>query len=267
MGDRFTKETAVRRLDASHFAAECFEGWRVINEEVMNGGYVMTIGARAMAERAERPDPISVTAHFLAPARPGPVHIVTEVVRAGGRHRTVSAMLYQGEELCVSMIGTFGVLPHIEEPVLDTPLVPVPDDLPRLDLSDETGRPVQEIFDRLEFRAEPEMSAWLRGEPTGRGIMAGWSRWEDGSELDPFGVLLLSDAYPAAVYDLARENLTWTPTIELTVHVLGRPAGEWIYADFTARTADSGYFEEDGRFQSPSGRVVATSRQIGLLRR
>jgi acyl-CoA thioesterase len=270
MTNRFQQETAVQRLDGSTFAAEACEGWRVINKEVMNGGYVMVLGARAMAERAERPDPVSVTTHYLAPVRPGPVRIVTELVRAGGRHRTVAASIVQHETTCARMIGTFGELPASAGPAAMTataPNMPTPDDLAPTEFTDPSGEAVQEIFERLEFRTEPAMAGWLRGEPTGRGVQEGWCRWAEGGEMDTMGLLLVADAYPAAVYDLSPAHVTWTPTIELTVHVLARPSMGWLAAHFAAHTAASGYFEEDGRFWDASGCLVATSRQIGLLGR
>jgi acyl-CoA thioesterase len=61
--------------------------------------------------------------------------------------------------------------------------------------------------------------------------------------------------------------MTWTPTIELTVHVLARPSDAWLHATFSARTSAHGCFEEDGEFHDVSGQLIATSRQLGLLGR
>jgi acyl-CoA thioesterase len=270
MSNRFQLETTVQRLDEAIFTATCSEGWRVINEEIMNGGYLMVLGARAMAARAGRPDPITVTTHFLFPVRPGPVRIVTELVRAGGRHRTVAAVITQDERDCVRMLGTFGELPAEDDaatPGTLPPSMPSPDTLDPTVFEDAAGRPVQEIFDRLEFRTAPGTDDWTRGAPSGRGVQAGWCRWADGGAMDTLGLLLVSDAFPAAVYDLAAEHLTWTPTIELTVHVVGRPSRDWLFAHFAATTSASGYFEEDGEFRDATGRLLATSRQIGLIGR
>ena len=71
--DRFAADSAVERLDVDRFTAECRIGWRVFGDAASNGGYLMAIAARAMAARAELPDPVTITAHFLSPPELGPV--------------------------------------------------------------------------------------------------------------------------------------------------------------------------------------------------
>jgi hypothetical protein len=61
----FTSDTAVQAVE-DHYTAAIRPGWDIRGNA--NGGYLMALGARAMAE-ASRPHPVSVTAHFLSPGK------------------------------------------------------------------------------------------------------------------------------------------------------------------------------------------------------
>jgi hypothetical protein len=269
MGTRFESDSAVRRLDVNRFAAECRVGWRVVGNAAPNGGYLMAMAARAMAERAERPDPVTITAHFLAPPAIGPVEVLTELVREGGRHRTIAARLVQGDRECVRLLGTFGDLDRTDGP--STVLREPPAWPPVAELSDPIvglgDHPVPEILHRLDHRMPPETVGWTRGTPSGRGINGGYCRWPDADTIDVFGLLFVVDAYPPAVFDLETVDVAWAPTIELTVQIRSRPAPGWLSTRFVTSALTDGYFEEDGEVWDATGRLVALSRQLALTGR
>jgi acyl-CoA thioesterase len=266
---RFDEDTAVERVSEDEFHGECCAGWRVTDGLAPNGGYLMALAARAMAWRAERPDPVTLTAHFLAPPRLGAVEVHTELVRAGGRHRTIAARLVQDGVEQVRLLGTFGDLARAEGP---TKVLRRPPDLPPADelpdaRSDGDDVAVPEIFERLEHRMPAATTGWTRGRPSGEGIHGGWCRWPDGDTIDTLGLLFVADAYPPAVFDLGAGPVTWAPTIELTVQVRSRPAPGWLATRFTTRALTDGYFEEDGELWDSTGRLVALSRQLALIGR
>jgi len=266
---RFDEDSAVVRVDVDRFAADCRIGWRVIGGVAPNGGYLMAIAARAMAMRADRPDPVTLTAHFLAPPSLGPVEVATEMVREGGRHRTVAARLLQDGKECVRLLGAFGDLSRadgpsmvLREPPAWRPVEELPD--PITSLGDH---PVPESIHRLDHRMPPESIGWTRGEPSGRGLHGGHCRWPDSDTVDVFGLLFVADAYPPAVFDLGAAGVAWAPTMELTVHIRARPAAGWLTTQFATRALIDGYFEEDGEVWDASGRLVALSRQLALAGR
>jgi len=266
---RFEDDSAVRRLDTDHFAAECRAGWRVIGGVAPNGGYLMAIAARCMAERAGRPDPVTLTAHFLAPPAIGPIEVRTEMVREGGRHRTVAARLVQDGEECVRLLGAFGDLGRAEGPtrvLREPPGWPSVAQLPD-PVSDLGEHPVPEILHRLDHRMPPDTIGWTAGRPSGRGVHGGHCRWPDDETMDVFGLLFVADAYPPAVFDLGSAGVAWAPTIELTVQVRARPAPGWLSTRFTTQALTDGYFEEDGEVWDSAGRLVAISRQLALAGR
>ena len=70
--------------------------------------------------------------------------------------------------------------------------------------------------------------------------------------------LVLSPALFAAM------PMTGVPTVELTVHWRGRPAGAWHYGEFRTNNLTRGYLEEDGLLWGEDGALVAQSRQLAL---
>jgi acyl-CoA thioesterase len=65
----FSSDTAVS-AEFDQYTGHIRPGWDIVGNA--NGGYLMAIGARAMAA-ASRPHPVSITAHFLSPGRVGEV--------------------------------------------------------------------------------------------------------------------------------------------------------------------------------------------------
>ena len=87
----FTAATAVTRTGAGTWRGTVQPGWDIAGNA--NGGYLLAMTARALVEATGRPDPVTVTAHFLSPGRPGPVAIAADVHKTGRRFVDVSAVV------------------------------------------------------------------------------------------------------------------------------------------------------------------------------
>lgn len=272
---RFAHDTAVEAQGEGRYLATVDPGWSVIAGAAPNGGYLMAMGARAMADAGGRPDPLSVTAHYLAPCVPGPVDVITEVVRSGGRHATVSAAIVQDGRTMVRLLGVFTDLGAASGPTAETrPPPPLPALSTCGDGMDDRARgtasappDVPPIFQRFEHRMPAGLMGWAVGEPTGDGAVGGYLRWADGSPMDTFGLLVVADCYPPAVFNVRGLAVGWAPTIELTVQVRARPTNDWLSAWFTTESVTDGYLEEDGQVRDSSGALVALSRQLALVPR
>src|SRR5437764_10021291 len=94
MPSEFDTDTAVTRADHDLFRARITERWNTFAGP--NGGYLLATVVRALAEVSPMPDPLSVTGHFLRPAKPGDADIRTEMIKSGRRHATAQARLSQG---------------------------------------------------------------------------------------------------------------------------------------------------------------------------
>jgi hypothetical protein len=84
----FAAATRVRPDGPDRWTGVIEPGWDIAGNA--NGGYLLAMAVRALVAATGRPDPVTVTAHYLAPVRPGQVGIRTEVVRAGRRFARLS---------------------------------------------------------------------------------------------------------------------------------------------------------------------------------
>lgn len=261
----FAAATAVAQ-NGEFFDARVHDGWDIAGRA--NGGYLAALAARAMAAAAGKPHPLSITAHYLAPASPGPVVISPTLVKAGKTLSTVRATLATPEKPLIELLGRFGDLEAIEGPErIDAtpPDLPPPDECVHVKHDPEVGFPPP-INDRIELRLHPEDAQFQRGEPSGEPLVRGWIRLTNNEPMDVFGLLLATDAFPPTIFN-AKLPVGWTPTVELTAHVRGVPQPGWLRCRFSTRFISGGLLEEDGEVWDTTGRLVALSRQLALTPR
>lgn len=273
---RFHRDTEVIRTGDHRYRGRVDPGWAVIDGAAPNGGYVMALAARAMLDPIVHPDPVTLTAHFLAPPAAGAVDIDVEVVRVGRRHSTVTATMHQDGRETTRLIGAFG---DLDQATGFTRMDRRPPQLPprercldatqaSLDRASASGTPPPPIFQRFEHLMPPELMGWTTGQPTGRGEIGGYLRWPDLPAVDGLGLLVAADCYPPAAFNLGGDApVGWVPTIELTVHLRKRPAAGWLSTWFTTTAVTTGYLEEDGEIWDERGELVALSRQLALMPR
>jgi acyl-CoA thioesterase len=257
----FARATAVAPDGDGRFTAAVAEGWDIAGNA--NGGYLLSTAARALADAVGRPDPVTVTAHFLAPGRPGPIVIESSVVKQGRRFATASGTAAAGDRTLLAVLGTFGELGSDPESLhVDgaPPVLPPPDDCVR---ADESFPP---FMQHVDLRLHPADAAFREGTPSGSPVMRGWFRLPDDEQVDPIALLTAVDAFPPTAFN-ARLPVAWTPTVELTAHVRARPAPGWLACSFATRFVTGGFLEADGEVWDRTGRLVAQSRQLALVPR
>ena len=261
----FADDTAVVDEGDGRFGTTICPGWDIAGNA--NGGYLLCLAARAMALAAGRPDPVTVTAHYLSPGHPGPATVSTEVVKQGRTFATATGALEAGGRRLLQSVGTFGEA--AESPPSSSVLTPSRRSCRRR---------------RTASRSSPatisRRRSWVgsiygctRTTPASRpGFRAanrevrGWFRLRDGEPVDTLALLLAVDAFPPTAFN-ARLPVAWTPTVELTAHVRARPAPGWMRCAFTTRFVTGGFLEEDGEIWDATDRLVAQSRQLALVPR
>lgn len=263
----FDRGTAVTRRGSEEgvYDALLAPGWTVMN--VLNGGYLLAVIARALGDALPHSDPFAVSAHYLTPSAPGPAVVRTETVRSGRTLSTGQASLYQaGEDGAeverIRVVASYGDLDALSE---DVRTAAKPPEIPPLERCVETAgapRPPGDfaLIDRLALRLDPATVGWAVGAPSGRGEMRGWFDFADGRAADPLSLLLAVDALPPTSFELGLQG--WTPTVELTVHVRCRPAPGPLRIALTTRNLAGGFLEEDAEIWDSADRLVAQSRQL-----
>jgi acyl-CoA thioesterase len=262
----YAAATAVRRVDDRRWEADVHEGWDIGGNA--NGGYLLGIAGRAMVEATGRP-PLTLTAHYLAPAPAGPCHIDVDVVRTGRRLATATASLWQGDRQILQLLGTFGEQqdgPDVIAPYVDG----APPEMPSWDESVQPplppGNEGPSMFTKLGTRLRPGDTGFRDGHKSGKAEIAGWFAFSDDRPIDAVALLFVADSFPPPVFN-TDHPVAWVPTVELTVHVRGVPVPGPLQCIFRSRFIMGGLVEEDGEVWDASGHLVAQSRQLSLAPR
>jgi hypothetical protein len=172
--------------------------------------------------------------------------------------------VHQAGQLRFVVTSTFGDLSAATGPTKVTgspPEVPPPEESVRAEPG--PGRPA--ILGRFDMRLTPASAGWAVGSPSGVAEMSGWIRFADGREPDTWSLPLFADSFPPTTANVA--EVLWVPTLELTVHVRGRPSPGWLRCVFRTRFLMDGYLEEDGEIWDSGDRLVALSRQLARIHR
>ncbi len=259
---RFATASAVTRASDGHYDAAVAEGWDIAGNT--NGGYLLAIAARAVTDATGHPDPVTITAHYLAAAHAGAATVDVDVVRTGRRHATGTFRLASAAGLHLVGVATTTDLGAASGPLLvdaRPPDLPPPDECPR----SEPGDPLPPPFvGQVEMRLHPEDIPFRSGDGSGNARMRGWFRLLDDESLDTLALVLVVDAFPPTSFNV-NLPIGWTPTIELTAHVRHRPVPGWLACAFVTRNIAGGYLETDGEIWDASGSLVAQSRQLQLV--
>jgi acyl-CoA thioesterase len=257
----FDRATSAERTGDGHWKLDIDAGWNI--RSYPNGGYLVASMIRPLMAELDKPDPLTVSAHFLRPTSVGSADLSTEVVKTGRTHTHVQASLVQTTER-VRLLAAFGDLDAADGPTLisgEPPELPPPDQclgrgqLPRFLTSIE-------ITEQIDTRLAPD-APWLATRPAAPSI-SGWVRLADGRPPDIASLFVFADPFPPAV--LALGPAQWVPTVELTVHIRARPTPGWLRVRFATRYLVDGYHEQDGELWDDKGVLVAQSRQLAMLR-
>ena len=271
IGDsEFDRDTALTRRAPGVYALDLSAGWTIIN--AVNGGYLLAVLGRALADALPHSDPFTISAHYLTASQPGPAVVRTDVVRTGRTLSTGQASLFQYDEEGheverIRVLASYGDLDSLPDDVRTSarpPAMPPPAECfgPGDGPTPFTGSSA--ITDRLMIKLDPATLGWAVGAPSGKGEMRAWFGLADGRDADPLSLLLAVDALPPTAFAIGLSG--WVPTVELTVHVRSRPAPGPLRVSITTRNLAGGFLEEDAEVWDSTDRLVAQSRQLARVR-
>ncbi|MFI7294321.1 thioesterase family protein [Streptomyces sp. NPDC050121] len=271
IGDsEFDRDTALTPRAPGVYDIDLSAGWTIIS--AVNGGYLLAVLGRALADALPHRDPFTISAHYLTASRPGPAVVRTDVVRTGRTLSTGQASLFQYDEdgaevERIRVLASYGDLDTLPDDVRTTAKPPVIPPMEQCFGPEDGPAPVDgssAIADRLMLKLDPSTLGWALGAPSGNGEMRAWFGLKDGRDPDPLSLLLAVDALPPTAFEIGLRG--WVPTVELTVHVRCRPAPGPLRVSITTRNLAGGFLEEDAEVWDSTDRLVAQSRQLARVR-
>ena len=264
MGSEFERASAVERLADDSYRAHIDPRWMVSDKP--NGGYAMAICARAAVDAVGEnyPDPMATSTTYMGSPPAGEVRVDVEVLRRGGRVAVVRTRLSAAEP-CLETVVTCGRLPD-DEPLYEReppPELPPEDDCILLPVDAPSIKvPINAVMNQ---RMDPAVMGWAFNEPTGNGEIRGYLSLADGTDFDPFSLLVAADVLPPASFNLGFAS-GWVPTMQLSSYVRTRPAPGSVRARLRVRTANRDSMDETCEVWDSRGHVVAISHQVAGLR-
>ena len=162
------------------------------------------------------------------------------------------------------VLATYGTLPtEAPGPSDRQPKAPT---LPAPELCMDRGSALQgvtlPIAERLDVRLNPAQAA---PEQAGAAVISGWIRFRDCTDPDPQALALFCDAFPPSVFGLLGA-VGWVPTVSLNVELRRCPAPGWIAGAFSSTDQQGDRMLETGGLWDSRGALVASVRQLGLVR-
>lgn len=277
-------ETAVRRVEAGLYSAHVDPVWNL--RPLPQGGVVTAMAVRAMATELDHPEQVPRTMHttFAAQVAHGDVDIDVDLLRRGRSMSQVRAEVQNaGADRGHLTIAGFGASRRGFDfvDVAPPPDLPVPDDCPSYRDPPPDGVPTFEPLrfwtERVEGRPAIGLAPW---DPTPRtsSLSATWHRFDDPSVddrgvIDPLAAVVVADTMPGAVGQRVGPTgeMWFSPSVDLTVHLLGEWRSEWVLGVNRARWAGDGYASVEmtlwdmGDDCRGDGHLVAHATQVCLF--
>ena len=251
---------ASTRTSEGVHAVSLTDDWNTPNGTA-NGGYVLAVVLRAIAQESPLHDPLTVSITYFRPPTPGDATIDITELRLGRRVATFAAVLTQDDKPVVHAVASFhdaeaaGDLQHLAP----APTYPRPEEC--IDVMGAVPAGTVPILDRFDYRHE-SVPGWMEGKPSGDTSAMFWVRFKDRRPIDAVAAAVLVDAYPPVTAEI--DHLK-SATVQLTVHFRRRPATEWVLARVVTHQVIDGYHDEDVELWDEQGRLIAQGRQLALL--
>lgn len=260
--------TAVRQRTPGCYDVTIDPGWSIGARP--NGGYLMALIARAALRSSPHGDPLAVSASFLRPPTFGPATIEVEDLRVGRSVGFHAARLIAGGEVVVDARVTSGRLPRTDATWAESgpPALPPPDECPQARPVAPDGTHIS-LYENLELRYDPATVQWARpkfAHLSHDPVLRAWVRMRDTDACaDPYAALLAADALPPTVFAIGVRG--WSPTVEMTTYLRGRPAPGWLRVAVHTQLLAGGWFDEQAVVWDGEGRLVAQGRQLAMAGR
>lgn len=251
-------EALAMEVDGDTAHAHVHQGWDVFG--IPHGGYLAALAARAVLEVSGQPDVFTQTTHFVRKARFDDITIVVTPLGASRRFASWQAVATQDDEVVVVSLASVGDRTAIEGPDWSDVAPWDPDGEA---LSPPAGHPdlpftAPQVAERFGQRIAVSTAGFATGQRQDRAVLRAVVHPD---QVDQLAAIVACDITPPAIWN-PLGTAGWVPTLELTVHLRGRPAAGPMSIDVVTHHVQDGFLEEDAVVRDADGRLVAQSRQL-----
>jgi|TARA_B110000438_G_scaffold303475_1_gene365133 hypothetical protein len=260
---RFLKDTSVVRQDDWIYSGEVTDAWSIGG--VANGGYSMSIAARALSDCLNHKDPLSITGHYLARAEPGPVTLEIEKLNEGRSLTTATVKFIQKDQERIRFTASFTDFSKSKgEDLLERSALSFPSIEECLKMPYQEGfTPVLEK--QIDRRFTPDSDWWIEDRKRERASLEAYYSWPGGERIDLLSLVFFLDTMSPPIFNRLGSR-GWVPSIELTVHLRAKPVSGPVLMRGRTDFVTSGFLGEDDEIWDSQGNIVAEARQIAKLR-
>jgi len=259
----FPQITHVERTATDTWTGRVSEDWA--QGRAAFGGQLSGVALRALRSLVDEGRRLrSVLVDFVAPAAPGSLEIEARVLRSGRALTQAEARIRQDGVLVAVVIAAYGA----DRQTAISWSAPSRGDVP--DPGSLMGFPfipglVPAFTQHFDYRWASRLPFTGAENPEVRGFVR---PGEGEGGVDEAMLLALIDSWPAPVLAMA-EGPTPASTVTWMVDIVGpvpdrvdEHQGEYWWFESDATACGDGYADVHGRIFDPSGRLVATSRQL-----
>lgn len=236
------------------------EGWDIFG--IPHGGYLMALSANAGLAASGACDIFTITTHFLAKARFGPMSFAVRPLGGGRRFRSHLVEASQDGRVVLTSVMSLGDRDTFSGPRWDDRSRPDLDGVvgPRAGDQDQPF-PAPNLGQRLGLQLDRDTQGFASGTAGDEAVIRALVEPVVPTPTDQLLALVACDATPPAAWNVLGMS-GWVPTVELTAHVRARPGPGPLSVVASTRSISDGLLEEDAEVHDADGRLIVLSRQL-----
>ncbi|BFM14214.1 thioesterase family protein [Maricurvus nonylphenolicus] len=229
---------------------------------VPNGGFLLSMAAKAMANQLPHKDPVSVSATFVSRTELAPVQANVELLGQSKNLSQASVQLVQEGQVRVQAMGVFADLASrkgVDFCDVAMPNIPSPEGCNRVTYPQST------FPDNVDILLTPASERAGDNADGKEAVVEGWIKFSDDRDPDLLALLTFADSFPRAM-EMVVGTQGWIPTLDYQVQCFAKPAPGYIACRFTTKRMSLGLLEETGELWDSEGTLVAVCRQSASVR-
>jgi hypothetical protein len=232
----------------------------------LNGGYLAAVCGQAAVDALGAGTPLTISTHYLAPARGGgPADAEVEVLREG-RLSTARVSLTRGGVLLLDSLVTVGTPKAHVALREDAPVPALPSWADCVDSGSSpfAEQPGNDVLRHVELRLDPAHApAIAGGPPLEKAVVRARIAYRDGSPADVFLATAAWDLLPPTPWFVH----LWAgmPTVAAQVVLYPGELQGPLVLEARTETIRDGVADETARIWDARGHLVASSRQAAIL--